>query len=86
MIRQLQLKIGGIKYSAEVEIEEGYVACVYSVEVYDGCNYFEIDMTEEDKQEFFNQYEDYLNEEYEEYLAAQDEIAGEEKWERETGR
>lgn len=86
MAQHLQLNIGGIDYNVEVEIEEGYVVCVYAVEVCDGCNYYEVDMTEEQKQQFLAEYEDYLNDAYEEYLEMKEDIAGEEKWERKNDR
>ena len=84
---ELELELGGILYNVEIDLEEGYVCGVESVEVYDGeGNSFHIDMTYEQMNQFFERYEDALNDAYQADKVARAEQAAEERWELRTGR
>lgn len=79
-------RIGGLSYKIRVEIEENYVTSVDKVWVSTKEGMFETDMSQEEKQEFFEYYEDQLNEAYQEHLEDIKEQAFEDEWERRHGR
>lgn len=66
MINELEIKIGGITYELEIEVDEECVVGVFSVAIWDTKNKKEIDvpMSGKELQEFFERYEDELNEAY----------------------
>ena len=83
---ELELSIGGIHYCVEVDVEDHYVVNVLRVSVYNGYLYSDIEMTVEEQEEFYETYENQLNEAYQSHLIAQAELAGEERWELATDR
>ena len=79
---ELELVIGGILYNVEIDLEDNYVSGVESVEVYDGeGNSFHIDMTPDELGQFYERYEDDLNDAYTAREVAKAELAAEERWE-----
>jgi hypothetical protein len=78
---ELDMKVGGISYSVSVEVEDEYVIGVNDVEVFDGENYFPVEMSQKELDEFYNHYEDELNECYRNSVIAYAECCAEEKWE-----
>ena len=83
---ELEIIAGGITYDVEVDIDEGYVCSVFSVEVYDGKKFHKIDMDSDKLNDFYNRYEDDLQQAYEDHKIAMAESAGEERWERQNDR
>lgn len=78
---ELDIKVGGIRYNVELDTEDNHVTAVMSVQVDTGVEFTDIVMTNEELNEFFERYEDDLNEAYQAYLVATAECAAEEKWE-----
>lgn len=64
---ELGMKLGGISYKVEVDIDDDYVCSVFSVSVHDGKKYVKLNLTREELREFYDFNEDYLNEAYEDY-------------------
>lgn len=85
-MEEIELKIGGITYDVEVDVDEDYVCGVMSVEVYDGESFHDIEMKSADLEDFYNRYQDELNEAYTDEKAARAQLAAEERWERENDR
>lgn len=85
---ELELKIGGIGYLVEVDIDDDYVISVFEVSVFDGEMSLPIDMNKKDLEDFYERYEDDLNEAYQSHKIALAESCAEERWEqaREEGR
>lgn len=83
---ELELKIGGIGYLVEVDIDDDYVISVFEVSVFDGEKTLPIDMNSKDLEEFYERYEDELNEAYQDHKIALAESAAEERWERANDR
>ncbi len=88
MINELEIKIGGITYELEIDVDEECVVGVFSVAIWDTKNRKEIDvpMSGEELQEFFERYQDELNEAYTDEKAARAQLAAEERLERENDR
>ena len=87
MNEELELKIGGITYDVEVDIDDDYVCSVRSVDVWDGEeSFFNLSMKKNELEDFYNMYEDALNEAYATEKIARAEMAAEERWERENDR
>lgn len=88
MINELEIKIGGITYELEIEVDEECVVGVFSVAIWDTKNRKEIDvpMSGKELQEFFERYQDELNEAYKDEKAARAQLAAEERLERENDR
>ena len=63
-------RIAGIEYEVEVDVEEEYVCDVLSVSVYDGETYHELSLNEKSLEDFYNSYEDFLNEAYHDHKIA----------------
>lgn len=84
---ELNLKIAGIGYWVRVDIEDEYVSNVLEVGVFDGEELtIPIYMSDKDLEDFFNRYEDDLNQAYQDHKTAFAESCAEEKMERENGR
>ena len=66
MIKELEIKIGGITYELEIEVDEECVVGVYSVSVWNEKTKKEmyIPMSGKELVEFFDRYEDELNQRY----------------------
>ena len=77
----LDLKIGGIDYNVNVDIEDDYVSAVLGVSVFDGEMFVELDLKNADLEEFYSTYVDQLNERYIEYREDLAISAAEAKWE-----
>ena len=77
----LDLKIGGIDYNVNVDIEDDYVSAVLGVSVFDGEMFVELDLNNADLEEFYSTYVDQLNERYIEYREDLAISAAEAKWE-----
>jgi len=82
----LDIKMGGINYNVDVEIEDEYVSGVNEVSVFDGEIFCNLDLNRADLDEFYATYVDQLNEAYIDLKVALAELAGEERWERENDR
>lgn len=63
---ELEIKIGGITYEVEVDIDEESVVGVMSVNIWDNKHRKEIEvpMTNEELEEFYERYQDDLNDKY----------------------
>ena len=63
---ELEIKIGGITYEVEVDIDEESVVGVMSVNIWDNKNRKEIEvpMTNKELEEFYERYQDDLNDKY----------------------
>lgn len=84
---ELELKIAGINYWVRLDIEEEYVSGVLEVGVFDGEEItIPLYMSDKDLVDFYERYEDELNEAYQSEMVARAELAAEEKWERENDR
>lgn len=83
---ELELKIGGIGYLVDVDIDEEYVVSVFEVSVFDGEMTLPIDMNSKDLEDFYERYEDELNEAYQDHKIALAESYAEERWERANDR
>lgn len=62
MIKELEVYIGGIKYLVEIDLDEECVVGVFSVAVWNGKKHVDIPMTSNERERFFERYEDELNE------------------------
>lgn len=83
---ELEVKLGGITYSVEIDIDDEYVSAVFSVEVYDGQMFVPLSLTEDELDDFYTRYEDDLNEAYQDHKIALAECCAEERWERSMDR
>lgn len=83
---ELEMKIGGLDYSLEIDVDEDYVVGVNKVSVFDGKIYFPIDMNKKELADFYDFYEDYLNESWQDRKIALAECCAEENWERSNDR
>lgn len=83
---ELEVKLGGITYNIEVDIDDEYVSAVFSVEVYDGQMFVPLSLTEDELDDFYTRYEDDLNEAYYDSKIAFAECCAEEKWESSRDR
>lgn len=83
---ELELTIGGIKYQVDLDIDDEYVCGVLGVKVYSGKEFINIKLSRQELKDFYNAYEDILNESYQDYLDDSEEIYLEEKWERDNDR
>ena len=63
---ELEIKIGGITYEVEVDVDEESVVGVMSVNIWDNKNKKEIEvpMTIKELNEFYERYQDDLNDKY----------------------
>lgn len=63
---ELEIKIGGITYEVDVDIDEESVVGVMSVNIWDNKHRKEIEvpMTNEELEEFYERYQDDLNDKY----------------------
>lgn len=76
---ELDIKMGGIRYNVEIDTEDNHVTAVMGVQVDTGVEFTDIVMTNEELNEFFERYEDDLNDAYQAHLVAVAEWAAEEK-------
>ena len=84
---ELELKIAGINYWVRLDIEEEYVSGVLEVAVFDGEEItIPIYMSDKDLVDFYERYEDELNEAYQDHKIALAESYAEERWERANDR
>ena len=83
---ELSLKLGGIDYDVEVDIDDECVCDVFSVSVWDGEKTHKIKMDKDDLANFYKFYQDNLQEAYEDHKVALEEMAAEERWERQNDR
>ena len=83
---EIEMKLGGITYDVEIDVEDNYVCGVMEVSVYDGVQFHNISMKKSELEDFYNRYEDELNEAYTNEKLATEELAAEERWERENDR
>lgn len=63
---ELEIKIGGITYEVEVDVDDESVVGVMSVAIWDNKNRKEIEvpMTNTELEEFYERYQDDLNDKY----------------------
>lgn len=83
---EIEFKYGGISYNVAVEVEDEYVCGVLDVSVWTGEEYVSLEMTDSQLEDFFDVYEDYLNQAYLNHKIAFAESCAEEKWERSMDR
>ena len=65
-MKEIEIKIGGIYYKVEVDIDDDYVVQVFSVSVWDSREYHKIKMIKSELNTFYKFYEDLLNEGWQE--------------------
>ena len=63
---ELEIKIGGITYEVEADVDDESVVGVMSVAIWDNKNRKEIEvpMTNKEREEFYERYQDDLNDKY----------------------
>lgn len=84
---ELTLKIAGIGYWVRVDIEDEYVSNVLEVGVFDGEEItIPIYMSDKDLEDFFNRYEDDLNQAYQDRKIALVESIADDKNDRKKDR
>ena len=83
---EIEFKYGGISYNVVVDVEDEYVCGVLGVEVWTGEEYIGLEMTDQRLEDFFDAYEDSLNQAYMDSKIAFAESCAEEKWERHNDR
>ena len=78
---ELEIKIGGITYEVEVDVDEECVVGVMSVNIWDNKNKKEIEvpMTIKELNEFYERYQDDLNDKYITERVAKAKLAMEER-------
>lgn len=77
MEQEIEIKVGGIEYLVQVLVDsDERVEDVERVYIYDHNNSRYVD-TNADTDEFYNYYEDYINEAYEKYLEDRAVVAAE---------
>ena len=70
----LYVKVSGVDFEVEADVEEKQVIDVYSVSAFNGKEYIPLNLKNEDLDKFLEQNIDALNEAYEDYEIAMKEI------------
>lgn len=68
-MKEIEIKIGGIYYKVEVDIDDDYIVKVLAVSVWDSREYHKIQMLNSELNTFYKFYEDLLNEGWQETKA-----------------
>lgn len=83
---ELDITIGGVDYNISIDVDDGYVDNVNGVSVYTRDGLIDLELDDDKCDQFFERYEDDLNEAYQDHLVAVSECAAEEMWERREDR